>query len=142
MKLCQPTVKNLLESLNIRSLSLVQLSLEVSLHGVDLVEGEGGGAEVTSAPVLPSAGQQNSLADLTDDSTQVGAQFAGVQTPGTAAVKVPVLPDLLLALDVTEHGGHVLDGDLLPRLDVGLSHQVEGAVPQDIKLGVTDAAVG
>ena len=143
MKLCQPTVKKLLESLDIRSLSVVQLSLEVGLHGVDLVEGEGGGTEVTSAPVLSSSvGQQNSLADLTDDSTQVGAQFTGVRTPGTAAVKVPVLPDLLLALDVAEHGGHVLDGDLLPRLDVGLSHQVEGAVPQDVELGVTETAVG
>ena len=93
------------------------------------MEGEGGGTEVPSAPVLSSAGQENSLADLTEDSTQVGAELAGVRTPGTAAVKVPVLPDLLLALDVAEHGGRVLDGDLIPRLDVGLRHQVHGAVP-------------
>ena len=41
-------------------------------------------------------------------------------------------------VDVTKDGGHVLDGDLLPRFDVGLSLQVEGAVPQDAELGVTE----
>ena len=143
VKLGQPVVKELLETFNILALNLVQLSLEVGLHGDDLVVGEAGGTEVCSTPVLlPSGGQENSPADLADDSTQVGPELAGVRTPDTAAVKVPVLTDLLLALDVAQHRGHVLDGDLLPRLDVGLSHQVEGAVPEDVELGVTETAVG
>ena len=107
--------------------------------------GEAAGAGLGSAAVLgeAGAGQKNSLAggQRAEDSTEVGAQLAGVRTASTAAVKVPVLTDLLLSLNVAEHGGRVLDGDLLPSLDVGLCHQVEGPVPEDVELGVADAAV-
>ena len=78
MELCQPGVKKLLEPFNIRSLSLVQLSLEVGLHGGDLVLREAGGTEVSSAAVLASAGQENSPADLTENTAQIGSQLAGV----------------------------------------------------------------
>ena len=141
MKRFQPFVYHLLQGLSILAVTLVHLVLQPTLHLVDVMEEEGVATPLSGAGVVFPRGEESPPTHLAHCATHIGAQLTGVLTPRTVAVKVPVVPDLVPTLDVAQHGSHVLDGDLLPGLDVGLGHQLECPVPQDVELGVTDAAV-
>ena len=141
MKLFQPFVYHLLQGLSILAVTLVHLVLQPTLHLVDVLEEECVATPLSGAGVVFPRGEESPPTHLAHCATHIGAQLTGVLTAGTVAVKVPVVPDLRPPRDVAQHGSHVLDGDLLPGLDVSLGHQLECPVPQDVELGVTDAAV-
>ena len=141
MKRFQPFVYHLLQGLSILAVTLVHLVLQPTLHLVDVLEEECVATPLSGAGVVFPRGEESPPTHLAHCATHIGAQLTGVLTPRTVAVKVPVVPDLRPPRDVAQHGSHVLDGDLLPGLDVSLGHQLECPVPQDVELGVTDAAV-
>ena len=141
MKRFQPFVYHLLQGLSILAVTLVHLGLQTTLHLVDVLEEECVATPLSGAGVVFPRGEESPPTHLAHCATHIGAQLTGVLTAGTVAVKVPIVPDLGPPRDVAQHGSHVLDGDLLPGLDVSLGHQLECPVPQDVELGVTDAAV-
>ena len=77
-----------------------------------------------------------------EDGPHLSPQLGRVQTPGTPALEHPVTGNLLPPEDVGEEVRDVLDGDLLPRLDVHLSPQSDGVVLAEHDPGVTETGVG